>query len=226
MRQRVRVISRIIAVAMLCLGVKSLWEAFMALIRTKIAISATLIFEVLLLVLVFAFSYICLHLAWKFWRQPTEKDIGWLAWVGAFLVFGGVAVIFRKLELSNAVPKYFPEEYMFLLNGISTFISLCAAGIGFMCIKKAVSWLLEISIQEDWSKRVKARKTFFAVSAFFLWTGLGWGLSDFNRKINPSGRFSGYEIIVILGTLVAAIVFYYVCISIFCKRKSNTNLSG
>jgi hypothetical protein len=221
--QRARVISRIVAAAMLCFGVLSLWMTFMSL--THIILSVGSIFIVIFSGIFFAFSFISLQLARKFWGQPTGDDIRKLAWVGAFLVFGGVGAIF--MGLSSAAQKYLPEEYVFSVNGINTFISLCAAGIGFMCIKKAVSRLLDIPIQEDWQEKIKDRKTFFAVLAFFLWGGLGAGWMDVNRKLRSSSGGPGwYEVILFLGPLIVAIVFYYVCVSIFCKRKSNTNLSG
>lgn len=222
MSQRARIISRIIAVTMLCFGFLALWLTFKSL--THIAISTDSIFVVLFSGIFFAFSFVTLQLARKFWGQPTGDDVRKLAWVGAVLVFGGAGTLF--MDLSNAAQKYFPEEYVFLVNGLSGFISLCAAGIGFICIKKAVSRLLEISIQEDWQKKIETRKTYFAVLAFFLWGGLGIGFMDIDRKLKPSDRFPWYEAILFLGPLIVAIVFYYVCVSIFCKRKSNTDSSN
>jgi TRAP-type C4-dicarboxylate transport system permease small subunit len=221
MSQRARIISRIIAITMLCFGFLALWLTFKSL--THITISTDSIFVVLFSGIFFAFSFVTLQLARKFWGQPAGDDIKKLAWVGAFLVFGGAGIIFA--EMSNITQEYF-GGYEYLVHVVNNFFALCTAGIGFMLIKKIISRLLEIPIQEDWQKKIEARKTYFAILAFFLWGGIWAGLHEAHQKLQLSEQFFGYDAVVTAGILLAAMAFYYVCVSIFCKRKSNTDSSN
>jgi hypothetical protein len=220
MGQRARAISKIISITLFCFGMLSLWLMFKSL--TRIALSEISIFIVLFSGIFFAFSFVTLQLALKFWGQPTEDDVRKLAWVIAFLIFGVAGAIFK--ELTDVVQKYFFKEYVYSLNGISSFISLCAAGIGFICIKKTVHRLLAIPIQENWPKKIEARKSYLALLAFFLWGNLGVGLMDVRQKLSEPPWW--YELIIFLGPLIIAIIFYYICVSVFCKKELPSDSSN
>jgi len=220
MSRRARIISRIIAVTMLCFGMSTVYWEFISLKFT--GSSSSTIFTMIISSISLTFGFLALYLVRKFWNRPDENDIKKLAWVGAFFIFNetGMFIILFKIYIS----PYLSEEYISWIYGFNIFVSLCVAGVGYMLIKIIISRILDVPIQKDWQKKRKTRKIYFAILAFILWLQLDAELmipyGDLPR------RSSLYGTIVVFGSMLAAIVFYYVCKAIFCKEKSGTKLPG
>lgn len=144
------------------------------------------------------------------WYGPSVSAINQFAWVIAILLFITFGMLLS--ELSDSFLKQ--EKYHF--QGIIEFLSLCAAGAGFFLVKYKLSPFLNIQMNIDWQKKVSARRTFFKWLAFFLWSGLINDLLEYDKKLLKPGEDKFFISGVIL--LAIAIIFYYTCTAIFCRR--------
>ncbi len=208
---RAKVISRGIAFALLSLGTISLWMAGTSLFGS---VSGKSLFLLIFAVPFFIFSYFSLRDAYLMWTGPSVSAMNHLAWIVAILVDIISSVLLN--DLFGSLDK----QHVHRPELLSQFLSLCAAGVGFYLIKYKLSLLLNIQMNEDWSKRASAWRTYFTWLAFFLWGSIGAAWFEYEKKTTQQGDDKNV-LLVLLGVIVplaVAIVFYYTCTSIFCRR--------
>lgn len=205
---RAKVISRGIVFALLSLGTISFWMAGTSLFGS---VSGKSLFLLFFAVPFFIFSYFCLRDAYLMWTGPSVSAMNHLAWIVAILVFIVSGVLLN--DLFGSLDKQ--HVHGLALSG--QFLSLCAAGAGFYLTKYKLSLLLNIQMNEDWSKRASAWRTYFIWLALFLWGSIGVAWFEYENKTTRQGDDKN----VLLGVIVplaVAIIFYYTCIAIFCRR--------
>ncbi len=208
---RVTVISRGIAFVLLGLGAISFWMAGTSLFGS---VSSKSLFLVIFAVPFFIFSYFSLRDAYLMWTGPSVSAMNHLAWIVAILVFIISGVLLN--DLFGSLDK----QHVHRLELLGQFLSLCAAGAGFYLTKYKLSLLLNIQMNEDWSKRASAWRTYFTWLAFFLWGSIGAAWFEYEKKTTQQGDDKN----VLLGMIVplaVAIIFYYTCTAIFCRRPKD-----
>jgi len=159
----------------------------------------------------FYFQLFSLRDAYLMWTGPSVSAMNHMAWIVAILVDIISSVLLN--DLFGSLDK----QHVYRPELLGQFLSLCAAGVGFYLIKYKLSLLLNIQMNEDWSKRASAWRTYFTWLALFLWGSIGVAWFEYENKTTQQGDDKN----VLLGVIVplaVAIIFYYTCIAIFCRR--------
>ena len=205
---RVKVISRGIAFVLLVWGTNLFWMAGTSLFGS---LSSKSLFLLIFAVPFFIFSYFSLRGAYLMWTGQSVSAMNHLVCIVAVLV--DIISVVLLDDLFGSLDK----QHLHRLELLGQFFSLCAAGVGFCLIKYKLSLLLNIQMNEDCSRMASAWRTYFTWLAFFLWGSLGAAWFEYEKKTLQQGDDKIFLLGMII-SLAVAIIFYYTCTSIFCRR--------
>ena len=221
MSERTKWVSRTLAVIWAIVGVKTAYGLIVYLFSSGIVFSLAHYFGgLIVIVLGTALCSFFFWLAIRLWMQFESRHVRLCAAIPAILIFG-LATEFIRKTIEDASVIYWPAAKDMVVEAqIPAFIGLFAAGVCYLVVKRFLFFLLKVKEDIDADKFRHSRILYFVILSVFLWSMLmGIAIYFDDKYINLyDNRFFWYPFAALIVPLLAAVLFYKICIWLFVTK--------
>lgn len=215
---RAKWVSRTLAVISALIGIKISLGSIKFLLRSSIPQEpVSFLIEFIMIVLAVSTCSFLFWLTVQLWTHVEQKHIKSWALMPALLVFLTIGSWTRTV-VEQAMLGLLPDSDVgWFASEVSSFVALLAGGLAYWGVKRLLFYLLQLHETIVFTPFQNSRKAYFWWLSFFLFGIFISATASITINLRP-GDQPWFPFAAFLLPLVAAVVFYKICVHLFITK--------